>query len=207
MVGSGIHRVDERHARPADVCGARPASTAWRARLLRSARAGSQTPTGGAGPQVRHPRVLLLLLLVLGPAAARTPARPHARGSRIGFPLLHLLGERKLVAPLGRLRAGHPDGAEAPARRSGAVHRGSGAGAARSALHAGQRRPDPARLSPGHHSRPSRVSFAPGARRPRTSGSGPSTSAPCRASATRRASRTDSTRWWSFLRTASASAR
>ena len=64
-----------------------------------------------------------------------------------------------------------------------------------------------ARLSPGHHSRPSRVSSAPGARRPRTSGSGPSTSAPCRVSATRRASRTGSMRWWSFLRTASASER
>ena len=34
------------------------------------------------------------------------------------FSVLHLLGERELVAPLGRLRAGHPDGAEAPARRS-----------------------------------------------------------------------------------------
>ena len=123
------------------------------------------------------------------------------------FSFLHLLGERELVAPLGRLRAGHPDGAEAPARRSREVHRGSGARAPRSRATFGSTarrivlvyRPD---IIPGLTACPAHLAR----RRPRTWGLDRSTSARYRVSATRPASRTASMRWWSFPRTASASA-
>ena len=53
----------------ADVRRPSAAAPARRARLLRPARAGGPAPAGRAGPQVRHPWVLLLLLLVLRASA------------------------------------------------------------------------------------------------------------------------------------------
>ena len=153
--GPGLHRVDQRHARrgrctrgttsrggPASsattICACRRSDGGRRSWPASTASTASATTTTGSPGQ----RLL------------ERPLDRHARRSRLGFPVLHLLGERELVAPVGRLRAGHPDGAEAPTRRSGAVHRGPGAGAAGSALLASQRRFGRARLSPGHHSRP-----------------------------------------------------
>src|SRR5512141_2776885 len=77
-------------------------------RLLRLARSHSARGPGRAGPGSRYRRLLLLLLLVQRQAPARAPARRHARQRSTGFPVLHLLGERKLDAPVGRTRTGGP---------------------------------------------------------------------------------------------------
>src|ERR1700730_5583690 len=75
-------------------------------RLLRPAAARGKGPAGGAGPRPRHPRLLLLLLLVRHQDPARaTPDRDaHERRARSSF--LPLLGQRELDAALGRRRTG-----------------------------------------------------------------------------------------------------
>ena len=154
--------------------------------------------------QVRHPRVLLLLLLVLGPAPARASARPDARRPGARFPVLRLLGERELVAPLGRVGAGHPDGAEAPARGSCALHRGLAPMLCATRATSGST----ARRCCWSIVPPSFPSLTAVLRTWRQTAAelGIAAAAPlraCRASAIRPASRTASMRWSSFRRTAS----
>ena len=63
-------------------------------------------------------RVLLLLLLVPRPASPRAAARRRARAETARLPVLHLLGQRELDAPVGRSRGGSPHRAGALRRRT-----------------------------------------------------------------------------------------
>ena len=60
----------------------------------------------------RHPRLLLLPLLVRREAAARAAVRRGARVGRARLPVLPLLGERAVVATLGRARRRRPPAAD-----------------------------------------------------------------------------------------------
>ena len=75
LVGRGLHRVDQRHPRPAAVRGARAAAPARCPGLLRPAREGRDAPADAAGTRIRHRRVLLLSLLVRRQAPAGDPGR------------------------------------------------------------------------------------------------------------------------------------
>ena len=92
-LSSGLHRVGRRSAGVAEFQGALPAARARRDGLLRPRRrAGGRTP-GGSRQGIRDQRVLLLLLLVRGPAAPRNAHRPPAAHGQTGLPLLPVLGQ------------------------------------------------------------------------------------------------------------------
>ncbi len=103
--------MDQRAPRGAPVPGTRAAQAPRRARLVRPDRPRCRRSAGRARARARNPRVLLLLLLVQRPAPARAAARGDARARHAGLPVLRLLGERELDAPLGRRRRPDPDGA------------------------------------------------------------------------------------------------
>ena len=65
---------------------------------------------------LRRRRLLLLLLLVQRAASSRTPPRTASGRSDARLPVLHLLGQRELDAPLGRARTRDPDGPGLPRR-------------------------------------------------------------------------------------------
>ena len=116
VVGRGLHRVDERRARrgrvsPATIsrsCPADSASTTCASRETRDAQAaararrtastGSATTTTGS----------------TGKRLLERAARAVLAIGRARLPVLHLLGERELDAPLGRPRGRGPDRAGVP---------------------------------------------------------------------------------------------
>ena len=157
LVGRGLHRV-ARTSRARS-----PSSPATTSRTFPQSWAStiSDCPRrAGAGrsrARVRDPRLLLLPLLVRREAAARAAVRRGAGVRRARLPVLPLLGERALVAPLGRPRRGrspatglqperrlraHPLASPSAGRPAGdhgrgqaALHRLPGAGPARSGAH------------------------------------------------------------------------
>src|SRR4051794_17220426 len=102
MVGTGLHRVDERRAGTSAVPGARTTPRAERARVLRPPRAGSTDRASRTGTDTRHRRVLLLPLLVQRPPPPRAARRRRAPIRPARHAVLPLLGERELDADLGR---------------------------------------------------------------------------------------------------------
>ena len=82
-----------------------------RPRLLRPAPARGAPGPGRAGPGARHPRLLLLPLLVQREDAAGAPLQRGAGLRQTGLSLLPLLGERELDPALGRPLGGEPAGA------------------------------------------------------------------------------------------------
>ena len=103
VVGTGLHRVDQRVARasrssPATTSRTCPASSA----STTCASPEVQRRQIELATAVRPARVLLSPLLVRRHAAAAPAARPAAGEPRPGLPVLPLLGERELDPPLGR---------------------------------------------------------------------------------------------------------
>ena len=116
VVGQGLHRVDERAPRrcrsssaiTSRACLTNSASTIYACRRCSAARSSLAKHYGLA-------RLLFLLLLVFRPASVclEAPLDQLARQSDLEFPVLPVLGQRELDAPLGRHRPRSPHGAEA----------------------------------------------------------------------------------------------
>ena len=120
--GTGFTEWTNVDARHAAVPGHDQPHLPGRARLLRPAAARGAAPRRRSWRAVRHPRVLLLLLLVRRASALlERPLDELLASGDARLPLLPLLGERELDAALGRRRAGSADGAGALA----AVGRGA----------------------------------------------------------------------------------
>jgi len=102
MVGARLHRVDECGQGKAAVSRARPAAHPCGPRFLRFEAPRGQGGAGEPGPRIRDRWLLLLPLLVQRPQAPRPPGARHPRQPAPRFPLLPLLGQRNLVAPLAR---------------------------------------------------------------------------------------------------------
>src|SRR5262245_31662604 len=98
VVGAGLHGVDERRPGGAPLPRALPAPRPGRPGLLRPAPPREQAGPGRPGARVRRARLLLLPLLVRGPAPAGAAVRRGAVVGAAGLPVLPLLGERELDA-------------------------------------------------------------------------------------------------------------
>ncbi len=146
MVGRGLHRVDERAPGEAAVPRPRAAARARAPGLLRPH--GSERRRGAVRARAiaRRARLLLLLLLVQRQAPARTSARGDGRAGDARFPVLRVLGERELDAPLGRPGQRRADGAALRPGRQRAPVRRVRATVPRPALHPRRRPPAPPRL-------------------------------------------------------------
>ena len=146
VVGARLHGVVQRRAGAAAVRRARAAAAPEGSRLLRSPRSRDARGAGCARAPVRDPRLLLLLLLVRRPAAARATARRRTAERSTGLPVLRLLGERELDAPLGRTRLRSAGRAGILAGLGEALHSRVDPGVPRSALHPARRPPGAARV-------------------------------------------------------------
>ena len=114
MVGQGLHRVDQRGARPAAVRRALPAAHPAGPRPLHAGRHGRAAAPGGDGARRRAARVRVLLLLVQRPPPAGVAAR-GAAGRPLDRPaVLPDVGQRELDPALGRFGGRGPDVAGLP---------------------------------------------------------------------------------------------
>src|SRR5208282_6060078 len=94
--------MDQRRKDGASVPGPLPTPPAGGPWFLRPAPCRNAPGTGRPGARPRYPRLLLLPLLVRGQAAAGAAVQRSPRGRPTGLSVLSVLGQRTVVAPLGR---------------------------------------------------------------------------------------------------------
>ena len=122
--GTGLHRLDQRaSARSRSSADHYQPRVPAGARLLRPGRAARHPAAGRHGARVRPARLLPLPLLVRRQAAPRDADQPVPRDEGARRRVLPLVGQRDLVAPLGRAGAPHPAASRRTRRRQAVVGR------------------------------------------------------------------------------------
>src|SRR5262249_36100829 len=141
VVGERLHRVDQRRPSQAALSGSLSAPLTGGPGLLRPPPPGDTDGPGRTCRRIWCRGLLLLALLVPRQALAREALQRSAVVRPARFSVLPRLGERTLVAPLGRRRGRRPPGPDILSRRRQQPHSLAGSGIRRSALYPGRRPP------------------------------------------------------------------